>query len=55
MADLPSVHIVHGKETGKLHRTVHESPVGNPLVKSYRPGDYGEGGYGVTIVEPINH
>ena len=54
MAGLTSVRIVHGKGTGRLRRTVHESLAKNPLAKSYRLGDYGEGGYGVTIVELVN-
>ncbi|MGB6874379.1 MAG: Smr/MutS family protein [Dehalococcoidia bacterium] len=55
MVGLPSVRIVHGKGTGKLRRTVHDSLAKHPLVKSYRLGDYGEGDYGVTIVELTNH
>jgi DNA mismatch repair protein MutS2 len=51
MADLISVRIVHGKGTGKLRCAVHELLAKHPLVKSYRLGDYGEGDYGVTIVE----
>jgi DNA mismatch repair protein MutS2 len=51
MAGLSSVRIVHGKGTGKLRHAVHESLARHPLVKSYRLGDYGEGGYGVTMVE----
>jgi DNA mismatch repair protein MutS2 len=51
MAGLSSVRIVHGKGTGKLRHAVHESLAKHPLVKSYRLGDYGEGDYGVTIVE----
>ena len=51
MAGLPSVRIVHGKGMGKLRRAVHQSLAIHPLVKSYRLGDYGEGDYGVTIVE----
>ena len=54
MAGLPSVCIVHGKGTGKLRHAVHESLAKHPLVKSYRLGDYGEGDYGVTIVELTN-
>ena len=54
MADLASVRIVHGKGTGKLRRAVHESLARHPLVKSYRLGDYGEGDYGVTVVELTN-
>ncbi len=51
MAGLPSVRIVHGKGTGTLRQAVHEVLAKHPLVKSFRPGDYGEGDYGVTIVE----
>ena len=54
MAGLPSVRIVHGKGTGKLRRAVHASLARHPLVKSYRLADYGEGDYGVTIVELAN-
>ena len=54
MAGLSSVRIVHGKGTGKLRHAVHESLAKHPLVKSYRLGDYGEGDYGVTIVELTN-
>jgi DNA mismatch repair protein MutS2 len=55
MADLPSVRIVHGKGTGVLRQAVHEVLAEHPLVKSFRQGDYGEGGAGVTIVELANH
>jgi DNA mismatch repair protein MutS2 len=55
MAGLSSVRIVHGKGTGKLRHAVHDSLAKHPLVKSYRLGDYGEGDYGVTIVELTNH
>jgi DNA mismatch repair protein MutS2 len=55
MAGLPSVRIVHGKGTGVLRQTVHETLAEHPLVKSFRLGDWGEGGAGVTIVELTNH
>ena len=55
MAGLPWVRIVHGKGTGVLRRTVHRTLAGHPLVKSFRLGDWGEGGAGVTIVELANH
>jgi DNA mismatch repair protein MutS2 len=54
MAGLPSVRIVHGKGTGKLRHAIHESLAKHPLVKSYRLGGYGEGGYGVTVVGLTN-
>jgi DNA mismatch repair protein MutS2 len=55
MAGLPSVRIVHGKGTGVLRQAVHETLAEHPLVKSFRLGDWGEGGYGVTVVELANH
>jgi DNA mismatch repair protein MutS2 len=54
MSGLSSVRIVHGKGAGKLRGAVHDSPAKHPLVKAYRLGDYGEGDYGVTIVELTN-
>jgi DNA mismatch repair protein MutS2 len=55
VAGLLFVRIVHGKGTGKLRRAIHASLAGHPLVKSYRLGDYGEGDYGITVVELNNH
>ena len=55
MDGLPSVCIVHGKGTGVLRQVVHEALAESPLVKSFRPGGYGEGDAGVTIVELANH
>ena len=54
MAGLSSVRIIHGKGTGTLRRAVHEVLAKHPLVKSYRLSDYGEGDYGVTIVELVS-
>jgi len=51
MAGLYRIKVVHGKGTGTLCQAVREQLAKHPLVKSYRPGDYGEGGNGVTIVE----
>ena len=51
MAGSYQVRVVHGKGTGTLRQVVHEQLAKHPLVKSYRPGVYGEGGSGVTIVE----
>ena len=51
MDGLYQVKIVHGKGTGTLRRVVREQLAKHPLVKSYRLGEYGEGGAGVTIVE----
>ena len=51
MAGLYQVIVVHGKGTGTLRQAVREQLAKHSLVKSYRPGGYGEGGAGVTIVQ----
>ncbi len=51
MAGLYQVSVIHGKGTGTLRQVVREQLARHPLVQSYRPGEYGEGGAGVTIVE----
>jgi DNA mismatch repair protein MutS2 len=51
MAGLYQVRIVHGKGTGTLRQMVGRKLDGHPLVKSFRHGEYGEGGDGVTVVE----
>jgi len=53
MAGLYQIKVVHGKGTGVLCQVVREQLAKHPLVKSYRPGGYGEGGNGVTIVELV--
>jgi DNA mismatch repair protein MutS2 len=50
MAGLYQVKIIHGKGTGTIRRVVRERLAQHPLVQSYRNGEYGEGGFGVTIV-----
>jgi DNA mismatch repair protein MutS2 len=51
MAGLYRVRIIHGKGTGTLRQAVRKKLDKDPLVSSYRPAGYGEGGAGVTIVE----
>ncbi len=51
VAGLYQVTIIHGKGTGTLRQVVREQLAKHPLVESYRPGEYGEGGAGVTIVK----
>jgi DNA mismatch repair protein MutS2 len=51
MAGRYQVRVVHGKGTGTLRQAVRDKLAKHPLVQSYRPGVYGEGGEGVTIVE----
>ena len=53
MAGLCQVRVVHGKGTGTLRQATHKALAKHPLVKSYRLGDYGEGGAGVTVVELV--
>jgi len=51
MAGRHQVRVIHGKGTGKLRQAIREKLAQHPLVSSYRPASYGEGGDGVTIVE----
>ena len=51
VAGLAEVRIVHGSGTGVLRNVVRELLGSHPLVKSFRPGERGEGGNGVTIAE----
>jgi len=51
MAGLSRVRIIHGKGTGALRQAIRQQLAQHPLVSSYRPAGYREGGEGVTIVE----
>ncbi|OGO23364.1 MAG: hypothetical protein A2144_12900 [Chloroflexi bacterium RBG_16_50_9] len=51
VSGLYQVRVIHGKGTGTLRQTVRRELSRHPLVKSFRPGGYREGGEGVTIVE----
>ena len=50
VAGLPRVvRVVHGKGTGMLRQMVRRQLAQHPLVKTYRPGDYGEGALGGVV------
>lgn len=51
MGKLTQVTVIHGKGTGAVRRAVREHLKHSRYVKSFRPGHYGEGEDGVTIVE----
>lgn len=50
VAGLHEVSIIHGKGTGALRKSVSELLRKHMHVKSYRLGEYNEGGHGVTVV-----
>jgi DNA mismatch repair protein MutS2 len=51
LARLHQVTVIHGMGTGALRTAVQNYCRKCKYVKSYRMGAYGEGGYGVTVVE----
>lgn len=51
LAGLPMVYLIHGKGTGALRAAVQQALRQHPGVSSFRLGEAGEGGSGVTVVE----
>lgn len=51
LSHMSKVTIIHGKGTGALRKGIHQYLKRQPHVKSFRAGEFGEGEYGVTIVE----
>lgn len=49
-AGYDEITVIHGKGTGKLKQAVRSHLKNHPSIKSFRPGIYGEGEDGVTIV-----
>ena len=50
LCSLSQVRIIHGIGTGTVRQIVREILASHPLVASFRPGEQGEGGDGVTLV-----
>jgi len=50
-ADLKSLRVIHGKGTGALRQRVAEMLRKDTRVRRFRPGEFNEGGTGVTVVE----
>lgn len=51
LSNLGQIYIIHGKGTGILRTGIQEYLRKHRHVKSYRLGNYGEGGSGVTVAE----
>ncbi|MFB8373087.1 endonuclease MutS2 [Paenibacillus taichungensis] len=51
LANLGQVYIIHGKGTGILRSGIQDYLRKHRHIKSYRLGNYGEGGNGVTVAE----
>ncbi|MBO5109994.1 MAG: endonuclease MutS2 [Clostridia bacterium] len=51
IAGVKSVTIIHGKGTGALRNALWERFRSDKRIRSFRPGQYGEGDYGVTVLE----
>ncbi|MEK4084765.1 endonuclease MutS2 [Psychrobacillus sp. FSL K6-1415] len=51
LANYPRISIIHGKGTGVLRQAIQQFLKNHSRVKSFRFGEAGEGGHGVTVVE----
>ncbi|MFD0671568.1 endonuclease MutS2 [Cohnella sp. GCM10027633] len=51
LSNLGQVYVIHGKGTGALRTGIQEFLRRHKHVKSYRLGNFGEGGAGVTVAE----
>lgn len=50
LSNLESVRIIHGKGTGALKNGLQDYFRKHPHVNTFRDGEYGEGGHGVTVL-----
>jgi len=51
LSGLKEVSIIHGKGTGSLRKGIRKYLEAHPQVSDFRPGNYREGGIGVTVVK----
>ncbi len=51
LSGIDKVNLIHGKGTGALRRKINEYLKNNSSIRSYRLGEWNEGGTGVTVVE----
>ena len=51
VAGIKSVTVIHGKGTGALRNAIWKMLKSDRRVASFRAGQYGEGDYGVTVIE----
>jgi DNA mismatch repair protein MutS2 len=51
LAEVPLVRVIHGHGTGRLKQALRDYLKNSPYVSTYRRGEQGEGGDGVTVVQ----
>ena len=51
IASIKSVTVIHGKGTGALRAALWKKLKSDKRVKAFRAGQYGEGDYGVTVID----
>ena len=51
VAGIHTVRLIHGKGTGALRKAIWNYLKGDKRVGAYKTAEYGEGDFGVTVVE----